>query len=99
MNFAAVLHYAYVTCIFHQCITELVNCLFSETFFQQQPERVLAISKQPRHEFRIMAFLHMPERIVAVTKHPRHEISCRGSFDIATMRSGCFFRSLSIFPL
>jgi hypothetical protein len=70
MNFAAVLHYAYVTRIFHQYITELVNCSFTETFFQQQPESVVAISKQPRHEFRIMAFLHMPESVVAVTKHP-----------------------------
>jgi hypothetical protein len=33
MNFAAVLHYAYVTCIFHQYITELVNYSFTETFF------------------------------------------------------------------
>jgi len=33
MNFAAVLHYAYLTCIFHQYITELVNCSFTETFF------------------------------------------------------------------
>jgi hypothetical protein len=47
-----------------------------------------------------MAYLHMPERVVAVKKHPRCEISCRGCFDIATMRSGFFFfRSLSIFPL
>jgi hypothetical protein len=33
MNFAAVLHYAYVTCIFHQYITEIVKCKFTETFF------------------------------------------------------------------
>jgi hypothetical protein len=98
MNFAAVLHYAYVTCIFHQYITELVNCSFTETFFQQQPERVVTISKQQRHEFCIMAFLHMPERVVAVTKHPRREISCRGSFDIATTRSGCFFLLIERFP-
>jgi hypothetical protein len=88
---------------FHQYITELVKCSFTETFFQQQPESVVAISKQPRHEFRIMAILHMPERIVAVTrtKHPRREISCRGSFDIAATCSGCFsliesFPSLSV---
>jgi hypothetical protein len=78
MNFVAVLHYAYIICIFHQYITELVNCSFTETLFQQQPERVVAISKQPRHEFHIMTFLHMPERVVAVTKHPRREILCRG---------------------
>jgi hypothetical protein len=33
INFAAVRYYAYVTCIFHQYITELVNCSFTETFF------------------------------------------------------------------
>jgi hypothetical protein len=37
----------------------------------------------------------MPGRFVAVTKHPRREISCRGCFDIATTRSGCFFFSLT----
>jgi hypothetical protein len=96
MNFVAVLHYGCVTCIFYQYITELLNCSFAETFFQQQPERLVAISKQPGHEFLIMAFLHMPERVVAVTKHLRREISCRGFFDITTTRSGSFYRSLSV---
>src|SRR5215510_15755331 len=33
MNFVAVHHYAYLTCIFHQYSTELVNCSFTQTFF------------------------------------------------------------------
>jgi hypothetical protein len=47
MNVAAVLHYAYVTCIFHQHITELANCSFTETFFHSSVRlasyRVMAV--------------------------------------------------------
>jgi hypothetical protein len=47
MNFAAVHHYAYVTCIFHQYNNELVNCSFTETFFHSSERlasyRVVAV--------------------------------------------------------
>jgi hypothetical protein len=35
INFAAVLYYAYVKCMFHQYITEFVNCSFTENLSPQ----------------------------------------------------------------
>jgi hypothetical protein len=54
INFAAVLYYAYVTCIFHQYITELVNCSFTETFHslvRLTSHRVVAVKGKDHNAF------------------------------------------------
>jgi hypothetical protein len=61
------------------------------------PEHVLVVFSNS-HDTIFASWQFFTEHIVVVTKHPRRGISCRGRFDIATTRSGCFFPLTERFP-
>jgi hypothetical protein len=98
INFAAVLYYAYVTCIFHPYITELINCSFSETFFHSSvrltSHRVVAV-KGNDHDaiWQLNVAKTRCGRSNRFLQQPRCESmrnSHRGNSSLSRTRCGCY---------
>jgi hypothetical protein len=63
---------------------------------KKHPERIVAISKEPRHEISRRGCFVTATTRSGMWRNVMMRNSCRGCFDIVTTRSGCCWKKVSV---